>query len=126
VNSGDASAIDRGGTRWPVRPATGFTPHWIFSPRPDIIYSSRGTNLLGEHELWRQITCVELTAPEIFMVTVPWRSSSDILTARFGELVLPFLCNNSVTCLYEYCRPKNQLQICYKDLTQLLTQFLTI
>jgi hypothetical protein len=56
VNSGDASAIDRGGTRRPVRPATGFTPHWIFSPRPDVIYSSRGMNLLGGHELLWQIT----------------------------------------------------------------------
>ena len=40
--------------------------------------------------------------------------------------VLSFSCNNSVTCLHQCCRPKNQLQICYKDLTQLLTQFLTI
>jgi hypothetical protein len=71
VNSGDASAIDRGGTRRPVRPATEFTPHWIFSPRPDGIYSYHGTNLPGGHELWWQITGVELTAPEIFMVTVP-------------------------------------------------------
>jgi hypothetical protein len=90
VNSGDASAIDRGGTRRPVRPATGFTPHWIFSPRPDVIYSSRGTNLPGGRELWRWITGVERTTPEIFIVTVPWRSSSYVLTARFGELRSPF------------------------------------
>jgi hypothetical protein len=40
--------------------------------------------------------------------------------------VLSFSCNNSVTCLHQCCRPKNQLQICYKDLTPLLTQFLII
>jgi hypothetical protein len=43
-------------------------------------------NLPGGHELWRQITGVELTAPEIFMVTVARRSSLDTLTVRFGEL----------------------------------------
>jgi hypothetical protein len=115
VNSGDASAIDRSGTRRPVRPATRFTPHWIFSPRPNVIYSSRGTNLPGGR-----------TAPEIFMVTVPWRYSSDVLTSRFGELRSPFSNNNLVTCLHQCCRLKKQLQICYKDLTQLLNQFFTI
>jgi hypothetical protein len=105
---------------------TGFTPHWIFSLCLDVIYSSCGMNLPGERELWLQITSVERTTPEIFMVNVQWRSSSDVLTVRFGELRFLFLCNNSVTCLHQYCHPKNQLQICYKDLTQLLTQFHTI
>jgi hypothetical protein len=90
VNTGDASTIDRGGTRWPVRPVTGFTPHWIFLPCPGVIYSSRGTNLPGGCEWWRRITNVELTAPEIFMVTIPWQSSSVILTTRFGELLSQF------------------------------------
>jgi hypothetical protein len=42
------------------------------------------------------------------------------------SFILYFSCNNSVTCLHQYCRPKNQLQVCYKDLTQLPNQFLTI
>jgi hypothetical protein len=66
TSSGDANMTDRGGTERPVRPATRFTPHQIFSRHPDVIYSSQGTNLLGGCELWRQITDVELTAPEIF------------------------------------------------------------
>jgi hypothetical protein len=56
------------------------------APNTDVIYSSRDTNLLGGHELWWQITGIELMTPEIFMVTVPWWSSSDTLSARFGEL----------------------------------------
>jgi hypothetical protein len=86
MSSGDASAIDNGGTRRLVRPATQFTLQWIFSPRLDVIYSSHRTNLPGGRKLWRRITGVELTTPDIFMVTVPWRSTSDTLTARFGEL----------------------------------------
>jgi hypothetical protein len=42
------------------------------------------------------------------------------------SFILYFSCNNSVTCLHQYSHPKNQLQVCYKDLTQLPTQFLTI
>jgi hypothetical protein len=42
------------------------------------------------------------------------------------SFVLSFSCNNSVSCLHQCCRPNNKLQICYKDLTQLLTQLLTI
>jgi hypothetical protein len=80
VNSGDASTINHGGTRRPVWPTTGFTPHLIFSPCPDVIYSSPGTNLPGGRELWRWITGVERTAPDIFMITEPWRSCSFVLT----------------------------------------------
>ena len=91
MSSGDASATDRGGTRRLVRPATGFTPHRIFSPRPDVIYSSRGTNLPGGHELWRQITVVELTTPEIFsghctMVIFIRSSDNTIWRSSFSNL----------------------------------------
>jgi hypothetical protein len=75
VSSGDANAPDCGGTRWPVRPVTGFTPPLVFSPRPDVIYISCCTNLPGERELRRKITGVRFTAPEIFLVIVPWLSS---------------------------------------------------
>jgi hypothetical protein len=76
VSSSDANATDRGGTRWPVWPVTGFTPPRIFSPWPDVIYHSRDTNLPGKRELRRKITDIRFTAPEIFSVTVPWLSSS--------------------------------------------------
>jgi hypothetical protein len=42
------------------------------------------------------------------------------------SFTLYFSCNNSVTCLHQYCRSKNKLPVCHKDLTQLPTQFLTI
>jgi hypothetical protein len=49
-----------------------------------------------------------------------------LLQHDLESFVLYFSWNNSVTCLQQYCRPKNQLQVCYKDLTQLPTQSLTI
>jgi hypothetical protein len=81
----------RGGTRRPVQPATGFTPYQIFLPRPDVIYSSRSTNLLGGRELWRQITGVELTTPEIFsghctMLILIRSSDSTTWRASFSNL----------------------------------------
>jgi hypothetical protein len=72
VSSGDANTTNRGGTRWPDRPVTGFTLPRIFSPHPGVIYLSRGTNLLGEHELRWKITGVRFTALEIFLATIPW------------------------------------------------------
>ena len=47
VSSADASVTDRGGTRRPVWPATGFTPPRIFSPCPDVI-SQAGENCGGK------------------------------------------------------------------------------
>jgi hypothetical protein len=57
------------------------TSDWVhpspdLSPLPGVIYFSRGTNLLGEHELWWKITGIRFMALEIFLATVPWRSSS--------------------------------------------------
>jgi hypothetical protein len=42
------------------------------------------------------------------------------------NFVLHFSCDNSLTCLHQFCRPRYQLQFCYKDLTQTSTQFPTI
>jgi hypothetical protein len=42
------------------------------------------------------------------------------------NFVLHFSCDNSLTCLDQFCLPKYQLQFCYKDLTQTSTQFPTI
>jgi hypothetical protein len=68
VSSGDANMTNRGRIRWPDRPVTGFTPPRIFSHHPGVIYLSRGTNLLGEHELWQKITSVRFTTLEMFLV----------------------------------------------------------
>jgi hypothetical protein len=84
VSSGDANVTDRGGTRWSVRPVSGFTPPRIFSPWPGVIYHSRSTNLLGECELRWKMTDVSLTTPEIFLVTVPWLSSSVPLSKQLA------------------------------------------
>jgi hypothetical protein len=126
VSSGDASATDRGGTRRPVRLATGFTPPRIFSPCPDVIFLSRGTNIPGGRELRRQITGIKFTALEFFWSLFHGDLHQKLWHHDLENCVLHFSCDNSLTCLHQYCRPRYQLQFCYKDLTQLSTQFLTI
>jgi hypothetical protein len=66
-------------------------PYRMFLPGPDVIYSSRDMNLPGGRELWRRITDVELTAPEIFsghytMVILIRSSDSTIWRASFSNL----------------------------------------
>jgi hypothetical protein len=84
VSFGDANVTNHSGTRWPVRPVTGFTPPRIFSPYPGVIYLSHGMNLPGEHELRWRITNVRFTALEILPATVPWRSLSVPLSEQLA------------------------------------------
>jgi hypothetical protein len=53
VSSVDASATDRGGTRWPVRRVTGFTSHrYFYLPQRCLPFPRHESR----HELRRQIT----------------------------------------------------------------------
>jgi hypothetical protein len=126
VSSGDASATNRGGTRRLVRPATGFTPPRIFSPCPDVIYLSRGTNLPGGRELRRQIIGVKSRHRRFFWSLYHGDLHQKLWQNNLENFVLHFSCDNSLTCMQQFCCPKYQLQFCYKDLTQTSTQFPTI
>jgi hypothetical protein len=72
VSSGDASTTNRGGIRRTVQPAIGFTPPRIFPPCPDVIYLSRGTNLLAGTNCSGRSPAVRCIAPKDLSATVPW------------------------------------------------------